>query len=278
MTVLEVPDALRLLAHGEIAVAGRIVEASNATLFCEVSLDGVTGACVHKPVAGERPLWDFPDGTLAGREVAAYLLSEATGWSVVPPTVLRDGPFGPDMTQLWVERDEEVSLIDVVPAGSLPSGWLRVVDASGFGGESVTLTHRDDPDLRRMAVFDVVANNADRKGGHVLPLPGGGLRGVDHGLCFNVADKLRTVLWGWAGEAVEGDECDVLERVGCELEGGLGAALAPLLSPAEMRATGYGSTGCCAAGDCPVAAGAGPPSRGRRSENAVLERALRQIP
>ena len=237
MTVLEVPDALRLLAHGELTVAGRIVEASNATLFCAVTLDGVTGACVHKPVVGERPLWDFPDGTLAGREVAAYLVSEATGWQIVPPTVLREGPFGPGMTQLWVERDEEVSIVDVVPAGSLPPGWLRVVDAMGFGGEEVTLTHRDDPDLRKMAVFDVVANNADRKGGHVLPLPGGGVRGVDHGLCFNVADKLRTVLWGWAGAAVQDEECEVLERLRAELDGALGSALAPLASASEVRAT-----------------------------------------
>ncbi len=258
MTVLEVPDALRLLASGDLTGAGRIVEASNATLFCEVTLDGVTGACVHKPVAGERPLWDFPDGTLAGREVAAYLLSEATGWAIVPPTVLREGPFGPGMVQLWVERDEEVSLIDVVPAGSLGPGWLRVVDASGFGGESVTLTHRDDPDLRRMAVFDVVANNADRKGGHVLPVPGGGVRGVDHGLCFNVADKLRTVLWGWAGQPVEGEECAVLERLLTGLDRGLGAALASLLSASEVRATRARIDRLLQRGRLPRRGGAGP--------------------
>ena len=258
MTVLEVPDALRLLACGQLTVAGRIIDASNATLFCEITLDGVTGACVHKPIAGERPLWDFPDGTLAGREVAAYLVSEATGWRVVPPTVLREGPFGPGMTQLWIERDEDVSFIDVVPAGSLEPGWLRVIDAVGFGGQEVTLIHRDDRDLRRMAVFDVVVNNADRKGGHVLALPGGGVRGVDHGLCFNVADKLRTVLWGWAGRAIEGEECEVLERLRSDLDGDLGEALAPLVSAPEVRATAARIDRLLQRGRLPRRGGGGP--------------------
>ena len=105
--VLDVPDALRLLRDGALDVEGRLYDASNATLFCMVSLDGVTAACVHKPIAGERPLWDFPDGTLAGREVAAYAVSEATGWDVVPPTVLREGPFGPGMVQLWIDTDDQ---------------------------------------------------------------------------------------------------------------------------------------------------------------------------
>jgi uncharacterized repeat protein (TIGR03843 family) len=107
---LEVGTALELLRHGEIVVEGRLVDASNATLFCEIGHDTMSGRCVYKPVAGERPLWDFPDGTLAGREVAAFAVSEATGWGIVPPTVLREGPFGPGMVQLWIDTvDGETS-------------------------------------------------------------------------------------------------------------------------------------------------------------------------
>ena len=106
--VLQLDDALRLLRDGALDVEGRLLDASNATLFCTTTLDGVTAACVYKPVAGERPLWDFPDGTLAGREVSTWLVSQATGWDLVPPTVLRDGPFGTGMCQLWVDVDEDV--------------------------------------------------------------------------------------------------------------------------------------------------------------------------
>jgi uncharacterized repeat protein (TIGR03843 family) len=201
-----------------------------------VTLDGVTSACVHKPVAGERPLWDFPEGTLAGREVAAYLVSEASGWGVVPPTVLRDGPFGPGMCQLWIEHTDE-ELVDVVPQGCVPAGWLPVVDALGTGGMEVTLVHADHPALRRMALLDVMTNNADRKGGHILPLPDGTVHGVDHGLCFNVEDKPRTVLWGWAGEPLAEEERVTLERLDAELGGRLAAVLRPLVSRVEVDAT-----------------------------------------
>ena len=140
--------------------------------------------CVYKPVAGERPLWDFPDGTLAGREVAAYAVSEATGWDVVPPTVLRDGPFGPGMCQLWIDTvaDDDHALVDVMARGVPAGGWLHVLDALGSGGEPVVLAHADDERLRRMAVLDAVINNADRKGGHVLPGPTRSVHGVDHGV------------------------------------------------------------------------------------------------
>ena len=100
-------DALELLEHGTLTVEGRLVDASNATLFCTIEADGTAAQCVYKPVAGERPLWDFPHGTLAGREVAAYLVSRAAGWNFVPPTVMRDGPFGPGMCQLWIDLDPE---------------------------------------------------------------------------------------------------------------------------------------------------------------------------
>jgi uncharacterized repeat protein (TIGR03843 family) len=234
---LDVAHALTLLRNGDISVEGRLVDASNATLFCQICHDGVDATCVYKPVAGERGLWDFPDGTLAGREVASHLVSEATGWGVVPPTVLREGPFGPGMVQLWVETDPDVELVDVVAPNALPTGWLRVFDALGSGGQPVVLAHADDDRLRRMAVLDVVLNNADRKGGHVLPLPDGTVHGVDHGVTFHVATKLRTVLWGWAGEPLRDTELEVLQQLGSRLDGELGTALGSLLTRAEVRAT-----------------------------------------
>jgi len=238
VSALEVSAALDLLRHGAITVEGRLVDASNATLFCEVEHDGRADRCVYKPVAGERPLWDFPDGTLAGREVAAYAVSRATGWDVVPPTVLRDGPFGPGMVQIWVETvdDGADTLVDVMAPEALPAGWLRVLDALGSDGEPVVLGHADDDRLRRMTVLDVVLNNADRKGGHVLLEPGGAVHGVDHGVSFHVEPKLRTVLWGWAGDPLRDEEVDVLSRLRADLGEGLGSALAELLTRSEVLA------------------------------------------
>jgi uncharacterized repeat protein (TIGR03843 family) len=211
MADLDEPAALRLLREGQLEVVGRLVDASNATLYCTVSLDGVAAACVHKPIAGEQPLWDFPDGTLAHREVAAYAVSAATGWDVVPPTVMRDGPYGPGMCQLWIDVDETVDL--------------------------VALVRSDDDRLRRMAVFDAVVNNADRKGGHLLPTVAGHLYGVDHGVCFSTHDKLRTLLWRWAGQPLPAESVEVLRRLCLELDGKLGATLGDLLAPGEVRAT-----------------------------------------
>jgi hypothetical protein len=188
-----------------------MVDASNATLYCSTTLDGVSATCVYKPVRGERPLWDFPDGTLAGREVSAFLVSEATGWDLVPPTVLRDGPFGPGMCQLWVDTDDEVDL--------------------------AVLARSDHPDLRRMAVLDAVVNNADRKGGHLLPTTDGRVYGVDHGVCFSVEDKLRTLLWQWRGCPLTDEAVEVLSRVRADLEGPLGEALHDHLTRREVAAT-----------------------------------------
>ena len=153
---------------GELTLHGRVLPASNATFVGEIG--GVR--VVYKPIAGERPLWDFPDGTLARREVATYLVSEATGWSMVPPTVLRAGPFGPGMCQLWIDTDEDTCLVDIVPDGAVPTGWLPVLQALGPGGRPVVLAHADDLRLRRLALFDAVVNNADRKAGHLLPAAG----------------------------------------------------------------------------------------------------------
>jgi len=208
---LSLDGVLELLRQGELTVEGRLVDASNATLYCAATLDGVTTAVVYKPVRGERPLWDFPDGTLAGRELGAYLVSHATGWDVVPPTVMREGPYGPGMCQLWVDVDESVDL--------------------------QALARSDHPDLRRMSVFDAVVNNADRKGGHLLPRADGRVQGVDHGICFSTEDKLRTLLWQWRGDLLTEEAVEVLSRVRAELEGELGAQLEGLLTGSEVRAT-----------------------------------------
>ncbi|GAA1591316.1 SCO1664 family protein [Actinomadura kijaniata] len=203
--------AERLLARGRLTVEGRLVQASNATLYCQVEWEGLRAACVYKPVAGERPLWDFPDGTLAEREVAAYEVARATGWDLVPPTVHRDGPYGPGMVQLWVEPDPDIDL--------------------------VALSRSDDPAVRRMAVFDAIINNADRKIGHLLPPGDGHVYGCDHGVCFSVDYKLRTVLWQWRGKKLTPEAVEALGRVGTALRGPLGERLGELLTSAEVDAT-----------------------------------------
>jgi len=186
---------------------------------------------------GERPLWDFPDGTLAGREVAAYLLGAATGWACVPPTVLRDGPLGPGACQLWIdEPDDGGSLLGFVPADAVPDGWHPIMAARDTGGTPYVLAHADDPRLARLAVFDAVANNADRKGGHVLTDAGGQVYGVDHGVCFHVEDKLRTVLWGWIDEPVPDPTIEVLDKLRVDLGGTLGEALREHLTAGEVTA------------------------------------------
>ncbi|MGH8960922.1 MAG: SCO1664 family protein [Jatrophihabitantaceae bacterium] len=209
---LPVDAALELLRNGELAVEGRLVDASNATLYCSITADGVSAACVYKPVAGERPLWDFPDGTLAEREVAAYEVSASTGWDIVPPTVYRDGPAGPGMVQLWIAEDEHVDLVRLLRRG-------------------------DSEALRRIAVFDAVVNNADRKGGHLLPTADGAIFGVDHGVTFHVEDKLRTVLWQWAGERLPQAAVDTLVELRGRLDRELGERLRELLTIREVRRT-----------------------------------------
>ena len=205
-------DEPAVVTGGDIELRGRVLPASNLTFFGEVSLDGSSVRCVYKPVSGERPLWDFPDGTLAAREIAAYTVSEALGWSVVPLTVLREGPFGVGMVQIWREPDPAQDPVDIVLVGRVLEGYLHVLDAVDAHGEPVSLVHEDTEPLRRMAVFDAVVNNADRKGGHVLAMPGGHRYGVDHGVSFHVDNKLRTVLWGWAGAPLHPDDAATLER------------------------------------------------------------------
>jgi hypothetical protein len=182
-----VTDAnLELLNTGAITVTGRLVDASNATLFASIESDKAQGQCIYKPIAGERPLWDFPDGQLAHREYAAFLISEFLSLHIVPPTVLRDGPFGLGMVQLWIDIDEEIDL------------------AQYFS--------QDNPQLRTMALFDAIINNTDRKIGHLLPDKSGRLFGCDHGVTFHSEYKLRTVLWQWAGEPLRDSEIEILQK------------------------------------------------------------------
>ncbi len=204
-------EVATLLREGELDLEGRLLDASNVTLIGAIRTDALAGTCVYKPVAGERPLWDFPDGTLAGREISAHLVSEATGWSVVPPTLLRDGPFGTGMVQLWMDADPTIDLTEFV--------------------------RRDDPGLRQMAVFDAVVNNADRKGGHIIPMPNGHVYGVDHGICFSADPKLRTLLWRWAGRPLLLEHLAVLERLDEQLRGELGEQLHEHLTRREVRRT-----------------------------------------
>lgn len=231
-----------LLARGELKVRGQIREASNAVLYCSVSYEGREAFCVYKPVAGERPLWDFPDGTLAQREVAAYEVSEATGWGLVPTTVLRDGPYGEGMCQLWIEPsagEAGEGLLALVEGEEPAEGWKAIGFAEVGEGETALLVHADDERLRRLAVLDAVINNADRKGGHLLPTGEGRLYGIDHGVTFNAENKLRTLLWGWAGEPLTAEAVEVLTSLRDALAPGepLATRLAELVTAAEIEAT-----------------------------------------
>jgi uncharacterized repeat protein (TIGR03843 family) len=222
-----------LLRTGELTLHGRVMPASNATFVGEIGDRRV----IYKPVAGERPLWDFPDGTLAAREEAAYVVSEAIGWDVVPTTWRRDGPHGPGMVQLWQEPDPEQEAVTIVHGGRIPDGYRHVFDGVDERDNVVSLIHEDSEQLRRMAVFDVVVNNADRKGGHVLAMENGHRYGVDHGVTFHIEPKLRTVLWGWGGELLTEPERDSLDLLLDDLDADLGEALCELITPREVDAT-----------------------------------------
>ncbi|MFI7101493.1 SCO1664 family protein [Streptomyces sp. NPDC050161] len=253
------------LADGELTVRGQIQEASNAVLYCTVTHEGRTAACVYKPVAGERPLWDFPDGTLAQREVAAYEISRATGWGLVPTTVLREGPYGTGMVQEWIEApgdDDEVPELLALVEGEEPGpGWKAVGFAETGQGRPALLVHADDRRLRRLAVLDAVINNGDRKGGHLLPGAGGRVFAIDHGVTFNSDDKLRTLLWGWAGEPLTDEALAVLRALAEALEAGrpLVTRLAELITEAEIGALRARVAGLLADGRHPEPSGQWPP-------------------
>nr|WP_052850077.1 SCO1664 family protein [Streptomyces avicenniae] len=240
------------LAQGELTVRGRITDASNAVLYAVAELDGRSVPCVYKPVRGERPLWDFPDGDLASREVAAYEVCRALGWDLVPTTVLRDGPFGPGMCQRWIgpppdddaepageaDAEEPDDLLSLVDGDTAPPGWKAVGHVQLDEDTTALLVHRDDERLRRVAALDAVINNGDRKGGHLLPVADGGLYGIDHGVSFHTDNKLRTLLWGWAGEPLPDAVLTALRGLDAALADGapLAVRLRELLTDAEIGA------------------------------------------
>jgi uncharacterized repeat protein (TIGR03843 family) len=179
--------ALRLLSEGDIKLQGRLPWSSNYTFLVTVSDGELEAAAVYKPCRGERPLWDFPEGTLAMREVAAYVVSEALGWGLVPPTVLRDGPYGAGMVQLYMNADHEQHYF--------------------------TFGERHVEEAKRIAVFDALINNADRKAGHVLEDSQGQVWAIDHGVCFSPEPKLRSVIWDFAGQSLPPGIVDDLHRL-----------------------------------------------------------------
>ncbi len=207
---MKASEVSRLLEDGEISVEGRLVDASNATLFVTVS-DGTNEArAIYKPIAGERPLWDFPDGNLASRERAAYLVSEALGIKCIPLTILRDGPFGAGAVQEWIDIDEQVDL--------------------------ELFFREDEPQLRSVALLDAIINNTDRKIGHLLPRADGKLFVCDHGVTFHEENKLRTVLWQWAGQNLTQEEFERLSRFSLYLESDDAVEIQDLITPREYLA------------------------------------------
>ena len=198
------------LTNGELVVTGRLVDASNATLYATSTLNEQSIVCIYKPIAGERPLWDFADGCLAHREYAAFLVSEQLGFNLVPLTILREGPFGLGMVQEWIDIDTSVDL------------------ASFFSS--------DDARLRKMALFDAVINNTDRKIGHLLPHVDGTVYGCDHGVTFHQENKLRTVLWQWAGSAISEVEEEALVLLLSEIKSNRLDNLSDLITESEISA------------------------------------------
>lgn len=225
MPVLGSEEALALIGRGELELVGRLWASTNNAMLCVARADGLEAACIYKPVMGERPLGDFPDATLARREVAAFTVSRASGWDLVPPTVLREGPFGEGMVQLWIRADPTV--------------------------DPVALVVEEDPRLRPMAVFDAAVNNTDRKAGHLIPVPGGRVYGVDHGVTFSPVPKLRTVLWAWRGQPFLEAETMVLQGLRAGLDGVLGDELRGLLDRIEVAATARRIDGLLEAGVFP---------------------------
>jgi len=196
-----------VIKNANLKVTGRLIDASNATLQATLENTDPVMKVIYKPVLGENPLWDFADGNLANREYAAFLLSQLAGFDLVPITVLREGPFGHGMVQEWIEIDVNLDIVE-------------------FG-------QGNDPQLRKLALFDAIINNTDRKFGHLLVDVTGKLKGCDHGVCFHQENKLRTVLWQFSGEQFNLEEIELLNKVK-KLD--LYSTFADLLTTAEISA------------------------------------------
>jgi len=234
------PDDAALL--GDLEVVGRVPDSSNLSVLVRLLAEDDAHA-IYKPVRGEAPLWDFPEGTLAGREVAAHLVSEAGGWCLVPATVLRDGPLGPGSVQRWIGDPfsplADDLVVDLVPEGKVPPGWVATFSGETPSGRAVAVVHSTREDVRSLAVLDAVINNSDRKGSHCLRDMAGRLWAIDHGVSFHANPKLRTVLWGWAGEPLADADLARLERLIDALDdaaSGLNGALEALLPHADVAA------------------------------------------
>ena len=203
-------ESERKLREGELTVTGRLIDASNATLLANCIVGDESIKCIYKPIAGERPLWDFQDGNLASREYAAFLISELMQLHIVPTTILRDGPYGMGMVQEWIEIDTSIDLAE----------YFR----------------QDHAQLRALALFDAVINNTDRKIGHLLPREDGKLYGCDHGVTFHEENKLRTVLWQWAGQNLSVEELNSLSELMLKLDSHQGEVFNKLLTTGEIAA------------------------------------------
>ena len=211
LSAQEIEEYLRDLSHGDLSVTGRLVDASNATLYASCEVKERTLICIYKPIAGERPLWDFPDGTLANREYLTFLVSHWLGLHLVPPTVLRDGPYGTGMVQLWIDIDENVDLMEFFK--------------------------EDNPELRNIALLDLITNNTDRKIGHLIPTSEGAVYGCDHGVTFHEEDKLRTVLWQWAKQPFSTAEIEILQLARMLIATEKRDVVLGLIEEAELNAT-----------------------------------------
>jgi uncharacterized repeat protein (TIGR03843 family) len=242
-------------------VLGALADASNLALLVRLG-DDEGPLAIYKPIDGERPLWDFPDGSLAAREVAAHLISAAGGWDVVPETVLRDGPRGPGSVQRWVGDPQTVPeyVVDLVTPDAVPEGWLPVLRGEDERGNPVVVVHQDSPAVRGVAAFDAVINNSDRKGSHLVR-EGDRLRGFDHGVSLHRDDKLRTVLWGFAGQPLSDPDLvritavrDALRDAASALHRELGA----LLTAAEVAALEARSTALLEQAAYPMPSGEWP--------------------
>ena len=228
MEIYQTDSILSTLQHGEFSTKGKFLWGSNYTFLVEVNLNDLGISAVYKPVRGERPLWDFPTASLAGREVAAYLVSEALGWQLVPPTVYRkDGPQGPGSLQLFIEHDPEYHYFNFSKA--------------------------DHQRLQPVVIFDLLINNADRKASHVLIDPDEQIWLIDHGICFHVEDKLRTVIWDFAGEVIPPELCTDLTRLREKMghPANFNPALQSYLSPREISAIAHRTERLLASGRFP---------------------------